>query len=284
MGNNLKKIIAGLLFSVIIISGIYIGINKDNFKEEISVNVSVDNEDEVLLSSLDRDNQNNYNRNSSDNINNDNQSNNDEEIRKLEEILNNPFFILINKENRLSEDYTPDNLKLSEVEFLDYIETRQLESTTADALKEMFDSALQDGVILLGASGYRSYNVQKNLYYSRVSTMGEEKTNLYTAQPGASEHQTGLAIDILSSEYQNLDEGFENSKAFEWLINNCYKYGFILRYLDGKEDITGYNYEPWHFRYIGNKEIAKEIMDRGIVFEEYIAEMKDKLKQLKDNN
>lgn len=277
MINNFKKIITGLLFSLIIISSIYIGINKDNFKEESSVN----NEDEVLLSSLEKDNQNNYNRNSSDNINNDNQSNNDEEIRKLEEILNNPFFILINKDNKLSEDYIPDNLKLSEVEFLDYIETRYLESTTADALKEMFDAALEDGVTLLGASGYRSYNVQKNLYESRVASMGEERTSLYTAQPGASEHQTGLAIDIVSSDYQNLDDGFEDSKGFEWLINNCYKYGFILRYLNGKEEITGYNYEPWHFRYIGDAEIAEDIMERGITFEEYINEVNEKIEELK---
>lgn len=274
MTNNFKKSVAILSFTVIIVGGIYIGINKNRVNIEGNNNESVINEgqNEVLLASIDGNNLNN------------NQDKINEEIGRLEEILNNPFFILVNKDNKLSEDYVPNNLKLSEIKFLDYIETRDLESTTADALKEMFDAALEDGVTLLGASGYRSYNIQKNLYDSRVASMGEERTSLYTAQPGASEHQTGLAIDILSSDYQNLDDGFENSKGFEWLINNCYKYGFILRYLEGKEDITGYNYEPWHFRYIGNVEIAKDIMERGIVFEEYINEVNNKIEDLKSNN
>lgn len=274
MTNNFKKSVAILSFTVIIVGGIYIGINKNRVNIEGNNNESVINEgqNEVLLASIDGNNLNN------------NQDKINEEIGRLEEILNNPFFILVNKDNKLSEDYVPNNLKLSEIKFLDYIETRDLESTTADALKEMFDAALEDGVTLLGASGYRSYNIQKSLYDSRVASMGEERTSLYTAQPGASEHQTGLAIDILSSDYQNLDDGFENSKGFEWLINNCYKYGFILRYLEGKEDITGYNYEPWHFRYIGNVEIAKDIMERGIVFEEYINEVNNKIEDLKSNN
>ena len=111
---------------------------------------------------------------------------------------------------------------------------------------------------------------------------GEAQTRSYTAEAGASEHQTGLAIDILSDEYSVLDEGFENTRAFKWLNENCYKYGFILRYLKGKEDITGYNYEPWHFRYIGNEEAAMEIMNRGLTFEEYINEIKGKIENLKN--
>ena len=259
------KIAVVLIF---LCSGVYLVMNKNNIEKNKEIN-----KNEISLASS-----------NNSNLENDNSEVNYKEVENLENILNNPFFILVNRDNKLSEDYIPNNLKLSEVEFLDYIETRDLESTTADALKEMFDAALEDGVTLLGASGYRSYNIQKNLYDSRVASMGEERTSLYTAQPGASEHQTGLAIDILSSDYQNLDDGFENSKGFEWLINNCYKYGFILRYLEGKEDITGYNYEPWHFRYIGNVEIAKDIMERGIVFEEYINEVNNKIQDLKSNN
>lgn len=259
------KIAVVLIF---LCSGVYLVMNKNNIEKNKEIN-----KNEISLASS-----------NNSNLENDNSEINYKEVENLENILNNPFFILVNRDNKLSEDYIPNNLKLSEVEFLDYIETRDLESTTADALKEMFDAALEDGVTLLGASGYRSYNIQKNLYDSRVASMGEERTSLYTAQPGASEHQTGLAIDILSSDYQNLDDGFENSKGFEWLINNCYKYGFILRYLEGKEDITGYNYEPWHFRYIGNVEIAKDIMERGIVFEEYINEVNNKIQDLKSNN
>lgn len=287
MINNFKKIIAVLSVSVIIISSIYIAINKDSFKEKSSVNVSFDNEEEneVLLSGLENENQNNDNENSyyGDNSSNDNQSDNDEQIRELEEILNNPFFILINKENKLSEDYVPDNLKKCEINFLEYAEDNLLNSDVADVLKEMFNDALEDGISLIGISGYRSYTMQKTLYESRLQKNGEEKTSAYTAEPGCSEHQSGLAIDILCDDYKSLDEGFEETEAFKWLKDNCYNYGFILRYIKGKEDITGYNYEPWHFRYIGNKEIAKEIMTREITFEEYISELKNKVEDLRND-
>lgn len=284
MISNFKNIIAILSFGVIIIISIYIGINKYNLKEEISVNSNISNEEEneVLLSNLEKDNQNNNNE-MNNNFNNDAQNNNDEEIRRLEEILNNPFFILINKNNTLSEDYIPDNLKKCEVNFLEYAEDNLLNANVADALKEMFDDALEDKISLIGISGYRSYSVQKTLYESRVQKNGKEKTSVYTAEPGLSEHQSGLAIDILCNDYKSLDEGFENTEAFRWLKDNCYNYGFILRYLKGKEDITGYNYEPWHFRYIGNTEIAKEIMTREITFEEYIDELKYKIEYFKNN-
>ncbi|MEN8079206.1 M15 family metallopeptidase [Clostridioides difficile] len=269
MKQRIDKKIKITVVLIFLCSVVYLVMHKNNIEKN---NGEINKNEINLASANNKDLENNATKN------------NYNEIENLEKILNNEFFILVNKDNKLSEDYVPNNLKLSEIKFLDYIETRDLESTTADALKEMFDAALEDGVTLLGASGYRSYNIQKNLYDSRVASMGEERTSLYTAQPGASEHQTGLAIDILSSDYQNLDDGFENSKGFEWLINNCYKYGFILRYLEGKEDITGYNYEPWHFRYIGNVEIAKDIMERGIVFEEYINELNNKIEDLKSNN
>lgn len=204
------------------------------------------------------------------------------EIESLENILNDQYFILINRENKLSEDYVPNNLKKSEGEFLEYVEDNELESNTADAVKRMFDSAKKDGISLVGVSGYRSYSVQKLLYDTRVENKGEEKTRAYTAEAGESEHQSGLAIDILCSEYEDLDEEFENTEAFKWLMDNCYKYGFILRYLKGKEDITGYNYEPWHFRYIGNVEVAKDIMNRGLTFEEYINEVKNRIEELRN--
>ena len=148
----------------------------------------------------------------------------------------------------------------------------------------MFEDAAKDGISLVGVSGYRSYDVQKGLYDTRIEQKGEARTKAYTAEPGASEHQSGLALDILSDDYQTLDEGFENTDAFRWLTNNCYKYGFILRYIKGKEDITGYNYEPWHFRYIGNEEIAEDIMNRGLAFEEYINEITNEIKVLKDKS
>ena len=203
------------------------------------------------------------------------------EIKRLEGILNDELFILVNENNKLEDDYVPSTLVESDIAFEGYIECKQLDERTSNAAKEMFNAALNDNVNLIAISGYRSYSVQENLYNSRVEVKGVEKTRQYTAEAGASEHQTGLAIDIVCNDYPYLDEGFENTDAFKWLYNNCYKYGFILRYQKGKEDITGYNYEPWHFRYIENANIAKDIMDRGICFEEFINEVNSQIEELK---
>ena len=203
------------------------------------------------------------------------------EIKRLEGILNDELFILVNENNKLEEDYVPSTLVESDIAFEEYIDCKQLDERTSNAAKEMFNAALKENINLIAISGYRSYSVQENLYNSRVEVKGIEKTRQYTAEPGASEHQTGLAIDIVCNDYPYLDEGFENTDAFKWLYNNCYKYGFILRYQKGKEDITGYNYEPWHFRYIGDVDIAKDIMERGICFEEFIDEVNSKIEELK---
>ena len=203
------------------------------------------------------------------------------EIKRLEGILNDELFILVNENNKLEDDYVPSTLVESDIAFEEYIECKQLDERTSNAAKEMFNAALNDNVNLIAISGYRGYSVQENLYNSRVEVKGVEKTRQYTAEAGASEHQTGLAIDIVCNDYPYLDEGFENTDAFKWLYNNCYKYGFILRYQKGKEDITGYNYEPWHFRYIENANIAKDIMDRGICFEEFINEVNSQIEELK---
>ena len=202
------------------------------------------------------------------------------EIKRLEGILNDELFILVNENNKLEDDYVPSTLVESDIAFEEYIDCKQLDERTSNAAKEMFNAALKENINLIAISGYRSYSVQENLYNSRVEVKGIEKTRQYTAEPGASEHQTGLAIDIVCNDYPYLDEEFENTDAFKWLFNNCYKYGFILRYQKGKEDITGYNYEPWHFRYIGDVDIAKDIMERGICFEEFIDEVNSKIEEL----
>ncbi|MCJ7690285.1 MAG: M15 family metallopeptidase, partial [Clostridiaceae bacterium] len=126
-----------------------------------------------------------------------------------------------------------------------------------------------DNIILLGVSGYRDYSYQEKLYNDKVNRSGKEEADKYVAQAGESEHQTGLAMDVLAEEYTTLDEGFKNTKAYKWIIENCYKYGFILRYPEGKEQITGYAYEPWHIRYVGDK-VAMEIARKGITLEEYL--------------
>lgn len=218
-----------------------------------------------------------YTENEEEIIKNTEEKENSEESTKNDEIKakikGNPNIILVNKENLLDDTFVPENLVFSEIEFLSYIETRNLTQEAADAAKMMFDAAKVDGITLLGASGYRSYDIQVSLFNGRAAEVGEEAASLYTAPPGASEHQTGLALDILGADYQFLDDGFDQSESFKWLADNCAKYGFILRYLKGKEDITGFGYEPWHFRYIGDSEIAQEIMDKGITLEEYLQEV-----------
>lgn len=276
MKRKIKRNIKVLTIWLFIFISLYLGMPKYNVDTvDNDIKSEVNKEEEIILASLNDDILN-----SSRSVSMENELIT-EEINNLENILNNSLCILVNDENKLNEDYEPSNLVEADIPFLDYIECKQLEENTSNAAKEMFDDALNAGINIVATSGYRSYTVQENLYNSRVEKKGVEKTRQYTAEPGASEHQTGLAIDILSEDYPYLDEGFENTDAFKWLINNCCNYGFILRYQRNKEDITGYNYEPWHFRYIGNKEVAQEIMEKGICFEEYITELKGKIEELK---
>ena len=133
-----------------------------------------------------------------------------------------------------------------------------------DAFNEMQADASEDGISLFVASGFRSYEYQKDLYNSYVERDGKEAADTYSARPGYSEHQTGLAADINAA-----DSSFEDTPEAIWLDKNCYKYGFVVRFPKGKEKYTGYTYEPWHLRYVG-KRIAKEIHDAGgISLEEY---------------
>ena len=132
------------------------------------------------------------------------------------------------------------------------------------ALEKLQTAGRLEGFSLKLVSGYRSYSTQKSIYNSYLNRWGREYTDTVSARPGHSEHQTGLAFDVgeLSSNYGNTKEGI-------WLRENCHKYGFIIRYLKGKEDITGYAYEPWHIRHVG-VEVATEIMNKNITLEEYL--------------
>lgn len=157
--------------------------------------------------------------------------------------------LIVNKTYSLPKSYNPNKL-------LDEF-TNNFELMKNDALK--------DNIKLYIISGYRSYDKQKELYNNYVKKDGVIKADTYSARSGHSEHQSGLAADI-NSLYQS----FENTKEGIWLNNNCYKYGFIIRYPKGKEEITGYIYEPWHIRYVGKK-IAKKLYNKGnwISLEEY---------------
>ncbi len=133
------------------------------------------------------------------------------------------------------------------------------------AFAEMKEAAANDGLNLWICSGYRSYSYQSSLYNSYVARDGQEKADTYSARPGHSEHQTGLAADIIQAS-----DSFKGTPEAIWLAENCWKYGFIIRYPEGKQNITGYKYEPWHVRYLG-KENAKLIYDSGLTLEEYLA-------------
>ena len=280
-GFDKLKVMSCLVFIVVAVALGISNVSDNNIdRSESNVNSSDKSESvedvnnkEVLLAKSKRKEMNNTFSSDADDLKND-------EIEKLQDILNDELFILVNKNNKLAIDYEPNTLVDSDIAFEEYIDCKQLDERTSNAAKEMFNAALKENINLIAISGYRSYSVQENLYNSRVEVKGIEKTRQYTAAPGASEHQTGLAIDIVCNDYPYLDEEFENTDAFKWLFNNCYKYGFILRYQKGKEDITGYNYEPWHFRYIGDVDIAKDIMERGICFEEFIDEVNSKIEEL----
>ena len=130
----------------------------------------------------------------------------------------------------------------------------------------MYYDAKKEGYNIRIMSSYRSYNYQEKLYNNYKNKEGKEEADKYSARPGFSEHQTGLCVDI---DDKNLNyEDFYKSSSYEWMINNSYKYGFILRYPKDKENITGYIYESWHYRYVGI-DIAKYIHDNNITFDEY---------------
>jgi D-alanyl-D-alanine carboxypeptidase len=180
--------------------------------------------------------------------------------------------VLVNKSFRLPEGYKPDPLVEPNVPFIfeGKSEKRMLRKEAAEALEKLFAAAKADGVSLAGVSGYRSEATQATLYNNYVKKDGMEAADKYSAKPGTSEHQTGLAIDVSGSTGKCAAEDcFAGTKEAKWLVDHAAEHGYIIRYLKGKESITGYQYEPWHIRFVG-KEIAKEIMDKGITLEEYL--------------
>lgn len=171
--------------------------------------------------------------------------------------------VLVNKYNRLQSDYVPSSLKTISTKY----GRGQMQTEAANAFEEMCAAAKEDGIIIYGGSGYRSYSYQQNLYNRYALQDGKEEADTYSARAGYSEHQTGLAMDVMNGRWDYIDE---DDKEYTWLVNNSYKYGFILRYLEGKEEITGYVYEPWHYRYVGIG-LATEITELGITYDEYVA-------------
>lgn len=181
--------------------------------------------------------------------------------------------ILVNKQHPVPDDYEFPMAEIASGGKL-------CDERILDSLASMFEAAKKEGVTLIVCSPYRSYNRQEALFSRKVGTymeQGFDYMESYTMAsqavtiPGSSEHELGLALDLICSNYSSLDEGFGDTKAGKWLAANSYKYGFVVRYLKGKEDITGIEYEPWHFRYVGTS--AAAIMHKeGICLEEFWTE------------
>ena len=184
------------------------------------------------------------------------------------------LLILVNPWNKLPEDYEADLIQLRNDQAVDV--------RCYPALQQMMDDCREEGLEPLICSSYRTVKRQEELYQKKVREFqaqglalkaAEEEAAQVVALPGTSEHHLGLAVDIVDMNYQQLDTHQETTKVQKWLKENSWRYGFILRYPNGKSDITGIIYEPWHYRYVG-KEAAAEIYEQGICLEEYLENQK----------
>ncbi len=183
--------------------------------------------------------------------------------------------ILVNKQNRI-----PDNYHFE----LDEIENRnKVDSRIKSAITQMLTDARKEGLQPYICSSYRTHNTQQTLFNRKVNQYkklgytpkdAELQASYWVARPETSEHQIGLALDIVSKNFQVLDERQENTKVQKWLMEHCIEYGFILRYPTHKKDITMISYEPWHYRYVGI-ENAKFMKEKDFCLEEYIQYLKE---------
>lgn len=174
--------------------------------------------------------------------------------------------VLVNKYNYLEKDYIPKKLEPISSNYA--LGNMKLVNSAKVAFESLASDAKKEKLKIIAMSTYRSYGYQVNLYNRYVKEDGEKAADTYSGRPGYSEHQTGLAVDVFNDieTYTN----FERTKEFEWMQEHAHEYGFILRFPKDKEKETGYQYESWHYRYVG-KEIAKYIKENNISFEEYCA-------------
>lgn len=191
------------------------------------------------------------------------------------------YLTLVNKEHPCDTDYIPERLSLIPAELTLYGKEIKLEEKAALAAEalvlELHARGYEDIVI---TSGFRDYAYQQILFNTYLGNemkahpdwslaQCEAQVLTYSAKPGESEHQTGLCMDLISTQKVVLDETFADNPAYGWLVENAHHFGFILRYPEGKEGTTGYSYEPWHYRFVGVK-TAAEIYEKGLTLEEYL--------------
>lgn len=246
-----------------------VSVEKNN-TEKNNADSDTDHINNNINNNKDNKNDSNNHDDSQNNQNNEHQGNSNDRqpAENVDDIL-----VLVNKKRYLDSSYKPNDLVVPNVKFSfdEEREKKYMRKEAAEALEELFERAYKEGVYIFALSGYRSYSTQKWLFENKASEIGEEKANKIIARPGESEHQTGLAMDITSQSVQfDLKTKFGETEEGKWVKDNAHKFGFIIRYAKDKEGITGYNYEPWHLRYVGKK-VAEEIYNKGIALEEYLS-------------
>lgn len=176
---------------------------------------------------------------------------------------------LVNKQTTLS-NYRPTDLMEIDSKMVGANGPHYLREEAYQYFYKMWSDAKKEGITLYVISAYRSYEVQKTIFTRQVSTRGEREANRYSARPGESEHQLGTTVDFIGSIGEGLTAGFAHTPQGKWLRLNSYKYGFVMSYPEDKEYITGYIFEPWHYRYIG-VEAAREWKESGLTLTEFLA-------------
>ena len=173
---------------------------------------------------------------------------------------------LINRQHSVSQRYVPPDLQKVLANGI----SQEMRQEAAGALEQLFEAAQEAGVPLATVSGYRSYSKQSTIYQRKVDSIGAKKADMISARPGTSEHQLGLAMDVAKKGSSQLNAGFIKTPQGQWVCENAHRFGFIVRYLEGYEEVTGYSYEPWHIRYVG-VEHATAIYQSGVPMELYMS-------------
>lgn len=193
----------------------------------------------------------------------------DKEYYSSDNLINNEdaskIDVLVNKYHKLDENYEPSDLTIIDSKYASG--TQKLRKEAQIKFEEMASDMAKENLKIYAGSTYRSYTYQKGLYDRYVKKDGFAAAETYSARSGYSEHQLGLAVDIVNGKWDYLSE---NDKEYDYLVKNSYKYGFILRYPRGSEYVTGYMFEDWHFRYLG-VELATKVFNSGLTYDEYIA-------------
>lgn len=181
------------------------------------------------------------------------------------------IWLVVNKSRPIDLDYVPSDLRMVNVAHKAGKSDSEMSmrNVAAVALEEMFEAASVDSIDLQLGSGYRSSELQNYYYTNYVQAYSQEEADKFSARPGTSEHQIGLVADVSGvDEVCYLEICFADTAEGRWLVDNAHLYGFIVRYPKGKENITGYQFEPWHLRYVG-KELASELLDKNLTIEEF---------------